>query len=73
MPLPLAFRRIAKLELDESVAWYENKRVRLGRQFRIEIEKHLERIASHTPTLQKDPWTSSRLVPQRQALNLTDS
>ncbi len=46
MPLPLIFRGIAQLELDESVAWYENKRVGLGGQFRIEIEKHLERIAN---------------------------
>ncbi len=46
MPLPLVFRRIARLELDESVSWYENKRVGLGNQFRIEIEKHLERIAN---------------------------
>lgn len=45
MPLPLVFRRIAQVELDESVAWYENKRAGLGREFRIEIEKHLERIA----------------------------
>ncbi len=46
MPLPLVFRRIAQLELDESVSWYENKRVGLGREFRIEIENHLERIAN---------------------------
>jgi hypothetical protein len=49
MPLPLVFRRIAQVELDESVLWYENKRVGLGRQFRIEIEKHLERIADQPP------------------------
>lgn len=45
MLLPLVFRRIAQLELDESVSWYENKRVGLGTEFRIEIEKHLDRIA----------------------------
>jgi hypothetical protein len=42
MPLPLVFRRIAQLELDESVSWYENKRVGLGREFRIEIESTLK-------------------------------
>ena len=37
MPFPLVFRRIAQLELDESVAWYENKREGLGREFGIEM------------------------------------
>ena len=46
MPFPLVFRRIAQLELDESVSWYENKRMGLGREFRLEIEKHLEKIAN---------------------------
>lgn len=51
MPLPLVFRRIAQLELDESVSWYENKRVGLGGEFRIEIEKHLHRIANQPQQL----------------------
>lgn len=40
MPLPLVFRPITQLELDESVSWYENKRMGLGKEFRIEIERH---------------------------------
>lgn len=63
MPLPLVFRRIAQLELDESVLWYENKRVGLGMQFRVEIEKHLERIANQPPTVQADSWTCSKCRP----------
>ena len=46
MRLPLVFRRIAQLELNESISWYEDKRAELGEAFRIEIESHLERIAT---------------------------
>lgn len=46
MPLPVIFRRIAQVELDESVAWYENKRGGLGREFKVEVEKHIVRIAN---------------------------
>ena len=45
MALPVVFRRIAQIELDNAVSWYENKRVGVGRGMRIEIEKHLEQIA----------------------------
>lgn len=53
MRLPLVFRRTAQLELDESVSWYENKRVGLGGQFRIEIEEYLERIADQPQQFRK--------------------
>lgn len=43
MILPLVFRRTAQLELDHSIAWYENKREGLGWEFRTEIEKHLKK------------------------------
>lgn len=45
MALPIVFRRIAQSELDNAVSWYENKRVGVGLEMRIEIEKHLEQIA----------------------------
>jgi len=35
MSLPLVFRHIARLELDESILWYENKRPGLGNEFRL--------------------------------------
>jgi len=65
MPLPLVFRRIAQVELDESVLWYENKRVGLGRQFRIEIEKHLERIADQPQQFRQIRGQVRRVVLQR--------
>ncbi len=42
MPLPLVFRRIAQLELDESVSWYENKRVGLGRDLGLRLKSTLK-------------------------------
>jgi plasmid stabilization system protein ParE len=45
MALAVVFRRIAQIELDEAVSWYENKRVGVGKKLRIEIEKRLEQIA----------------------------
>ena len=65
MPLPLVFRRIAKLELDESVAWYENKREGLGREFRIEIDKQLRRIANQPQQFGQIRGEVRRVVLQR--------
>lgn len=64
MPLPLVFRRIAQLELDESISWYENRRVGLGKQFRIEIEMHLERIAKQPQHFRKIRGQVRRVVLQ---------
>ncbi len=65
MPLPLVFRRIAQLELDESVSWYENKRMGLGREFRLEIEKHLEKIANQPQRFRQIRGQVRRVVLQR--------
>lgn len=65
MPLPLVFRRIAQIELDESVSWYENKRAGLGREFRAEIEKHLERIANQPQRFRQIRGQVRRVVLQR--------
>jgi plasmid stabilization system protein ParE len=65
MPLPLVFRVIAQLELDESVAWYENKRVGLGAEFRNEIEKRLQRIAIHPQQFRQIRGQVRRAVLQR--------
>ena len=65
MPLPLVFRRIAQLELDESASWYENKRIGLGGEFRSEIEKNLERIASQPQLFRQIRGKVRRLVLQR--------
>src|SRR5690242_15713924 len=44
MPIPVVFRRIARLELDESIAWYDAEQAGLGVQFAAEIEKLITRI-----------------------------
>ena len=44
MTLPVVFRRIARQEMDESIAWYENERAGLGLEFAAEIEKSLNTI-----------------------------
>ena len=44
MPLPVVFRRIARQEMDESVAWYENQRAGLGFEFAAEVEELLAAI-----------------------------
>ncbi|MDX6558860.1 MAG: hypothetical protein QOF72_1909 [Blastocatellia bacterium] len=45
MSLPIVFRRIARQEMDESIAWYEPERRGVGSEFASEIEKLLARIA----------------------------
>jgi plasmid stabilization system protein ParE len=45
MPLPVVLRRIARLELDESIAWYDAQQPGLGVQFAAEIENLLKRIS----------------------------
>jgi toxin ParE1/3/4 len=45
MSLPVVFRRIARLELDESIAWYDAQQPGLGVQFAAQIENLLERIS----------------------------
>ena len=65
MSLPLVFRRIAQLELDESVSWYENKRAGLGGEFRIEIEKYLERIGNQPQQFGQIRRQVRRVVLQR--------
>ncbi|HYV24638.1 MAG TPA: type II toxin-antitoxin system RelE/ParE family toxin [Pyrinomonadaceae bacterium] len=45
MSLPVVFRRIARLEFEESIAWYDAQQAGLGVQFAAEIENLLERIS----------------------------
>ena len=47
MKCGLVFRRIAELEFDEAVGWYEGEREGLGQEFRAAIEEHLQRIADN--------------------------
>lgn len=45
MPLPVVFRRIARRELHESIAWYDAQQPGLGVQLAAEIENLLKRIS----------------------------
>ena len=65
MPLPLVFRRITQIELDESVAWYDKKRAGLGREFRIEIDKQVRRIANQRQQFRQIRGEVRRVVLQR--------
>jgi|SRR5215471_14531235 len=47
MSLPIVFRRIAKAEMDESIAWYDNQRERLGSELALEIDRTLARISQN--------------------------
>jgi plasmid stabilization system protein ParE len=45
MSLPVVFRRVARAEMDEAIAWYEYQGAGLGLQFTSEIDTYLQRIA----------------------------
>lgn len=45
MSLPIVFRRVARAEMDEAIAWYEYQGAGLGLQFITEIDTCLQRIA----------------------------
>jgi len=40
-------RRVAEKEFDDSIAYYENEREGLGREFRTIIEQYFQRIADN--------------------------
>ena len=40
-------RRVAEAEFDDSIAYYENEREGLGREFRTTIGQYFQRIADH--------------------------
>lgn len=46
MSYMVVFRRIAKREFDDAIAWYENRHEGLGRDFSTAVEREIERIAS---------------------------
>jgi len=43
----IVLRRVAELEYDDSIAWYEREREGLGLEFRAAIEKCFQRIADN--------------------------
>jgi hypothetical protein len=47
MSLPAIFKPAARLEFDEAVAWYENGRPGLGREFKLEVKLALKRALTN--------------------------
>jgi plasmid stabilization system protein ParE len=45
--MPAIFHDQAKAELEETVAWYEQRRAGLGREFRLAVENVLRRICEN--------------------------
>lgn len=46
MSLPIVFRPIARLELEEAMAWYKKQKDGLDQEFKEDVEQLLEKIAS---------------------------
>jgi len=47
MSLPVIFKREARLEFEEAVAWYESARQGLGREFKLEVKVALNRALAN--------------------------
>ena len=47
MSLPVIFKRQARLEFEEAVAWYEAARPGLGREFKLEVKLALKRALTN--------------------------
>ena len=53
MNLPVIFKRAARLEFDEAVAWYEGERPGLGREFKLEVKLALKRALANPELFQR--------------------
>lgn len=42
----IVFRRIAKAEFEDAISWFESRRKGLGQEFRIAVDRQLERIVN---------------------------
>lgn len=69
MALPIVFRRAAKREMDESIAWYEAQRAGLGIEFAVEVETFLLRIAEAPEQFPRIRGEIRRAVLQRFPYN----
>jgi hypothetical protein len=47
MSLPILFRPLASLELNEAIAWYEKQQPGLGMELKAEVDHFLSRIAKN--------------------------
>lgn len=46
MPRAVVFRRVARLEFEDAIAWYEEREEGLGTKFRLAIAQQLEKVAT---------------------------
>ena len=53
MSLPLIFKSLARFEFDEAVAWYEEERPGLGREFTREVKLALKRAQANPEPFQR--------------------
>jgi len=44
MSREIIFKRLARIEFDEAIAWYEEREKRLGARFEAEVNTTLERV-----------------------------
>jgi plasmid stabilization system protein ParE len=65
MPLPIVFRRVTRIEMDEAIAWYEYQDAGLGLQFTTEIDTYLQRIADSPNQFPKTRGELRRAILQR--------
>lgn len=65
MSLPIVFRRVARIEMDEAIAWYEYQREGLGLEFTTEIDTYLRRIANNPEQFPKIRSEIRRVVLHR--------
>jgi plasmid stabilization system protein ParE len=61
MSLPVIFRPAARLEFDEAVTWYENERIGLGEEFKLEVKAALKRALVNPEFFQRVRGRAQRI------------
>ena len=61
----VVFRRTARLEFDEAVAWYEAQRLGLGLELKEEVDQFLDQIAANPEQFCRVRGESRRAVLRR--------
>ena len=65
MSLPIVFRRVARVEMDEAISWYQYQRAGLGLELTTEIDRYFQRIADNPKQFPKIRGEIRRAVLQR--------
>ena len=61
MSLPIVLKPAARSELEDAVAWYEEQRPGLGREFKLEIKLALKRALDNPGHFQKVRGRAQRI------------